>query len=78
MALYRIELATAKCQAYGLCMRIAPPVFALGEDRKVRLLDAAGAADEVILKAAKGCPYRAIVLVDRQSEAQVFPPPRKL
>jgi ferredoxin len=78
MAPYRIELATVKCQAYGLCMRIAPSVFALGGNRKVQLVDAAGAADEVILKAAKGCPYRAIVLVDHQSEAQIFPPARKL
>jgi hypothetical protein len=53
-------------------------VFALGDDRKVRLVDPAGAADEVILKAAKGCPYRVIAVVDQQSGTQIFPPPRKI
>jgi ferredoxin len=78
MTQYRIELATTKCQAYGLCLKTAPAVFALGDDRKVRLVDPAGAADEVILKAAKGCPYRAIAMVDQPSDTQIFPPPRKV
>jgi ferredoxin len=77
MTQYRIELAPAKCQAYGLCLKTAPAVFALGDDRKVRVIDSQGAEGEVILKAAKGCPYRAIVIHDRDTGAQVFPPPRK-
>jgi ferredoxin len=78
MTQYRIERALAKCQAYGLCIKTAPGVFALGEDRKVSVIDPEGATDDIILKAAKGCPYRAIVLHDRETDAQIFPPPRRL
>jgi ferredoxin len=51
-------------------------VFALGADKKVELVDPAGAADEAILQAAKSCPYRAIAVSNEQGE-QIFPPPRK-
>lgn len=78
MPLYRIERALAKCQGYGGCLKTAPAVFALGADRKVEVLDPDGAPDETVLKAAKACPYRAIVLYDRASGAQIFPPPRKV
>jgi ferredoxin len=78
MTKYRIELALAKCQAYGLCLKTAPAVFALGDDRKVRVFDPAGATDDMILKAAKGCPYRVILVHDQISGAQIFPPPRKI
>ena len=77
MAQYRIEIALNKCQAYGLCLKTAPGVFAQGDKHKARVIDPNGATDEVILKAAKGCPYRAIILHDEASGTQVFPPPRK-
>ena len=77
MARYRIEISEAKCQSDGTCVATAPQVFAWRENRKSQVIDPAGAADEIILKAARSCPYRAIVVVDEQSGAQLFPPPRK-
>jgi ferredoxin len=72
----RLDLAKHKCQAYGLCTATAPGVFALGADRKVEVVDPAGAPDAVILQAAKGCPYRVIAVHDETGQ-QLFPPPRK-
>jgi ferredoxin len=73
----RIELNTAKCQSYGKCLAVAPNVFAWDRRRKVRLNAPEGAPSELILKAAKNCPYRAIAVIDAVSGEQVFPAPRK-
>jgi ferredoxin len=78
MAGYRVEIVAAKCQSNGKCIATAPQVFAWRDDRKAQVIDPAGAADELILKAAKSCPYRAIVVADPSSGTQLFPPPRKV
>jgi ferredoxin len=72
----QIEVTKRKCQAYGQCTATAPGVFVLGADRKVEVVDQAGAPDTVILEAAKGCPYRVITVRD-DADQQLFPPPRK-
>lgn len=76
MSAYRIELDKTRCQSYGSCLKLAPAVFAWDGARKVRITDSGGAADTLILKAAKLCPYRAITIIDAASGAQLFPPPR--
>ena len=73
----RIELNTAKCQSYGKCLSVAPTVFGWDRSRKVRLNAPEGAPSELILKAAKNCPYRAIAVIDAASQEQIFPVPRK-
>jgi ferredoxin len=72
----QVEVAKRKCQAYGGCTKAAPDVFALGPDRKVEIIDPAGAPDEAILAAARSCPYRVITVTD-ETGRQLFPPPRK-
>jgi ferredoxin len=76
MTSVRIEINKKKCQAFGNCFARAPAVFRLGADKKVEVIDPAGASDETILQAAKSCPYRAIAVSNEQGE-QIFPPPRK-
>jgi ferredoxin len=72
----RIEMSKKKCQAFGNCVARAPAVFGLGADKKVELIDAAGASDDTILQAAKSCPYRVIAVSSDDGE-QIFPPVRK-
>jgi ferredoxin len=72
----RIEITKRKCQAFGNCLAKAPAVFRLGEDRKVEVIDPAGAGDETIVQAAKSCPYRVITVIDPSGQP-IFPPPRK-
>jgi ferredoxin len=74
----RIELNKDRCQAFAKCTTTAPAVFALGADRKVVLVDKAGADDDTIVKAAKSCPYRVITVSDAATGAPIFPPGRKL
>jgi ferredoxin len=73
----RIELNKDKCQAYHRCTVVAPAVFALDGDDKVELADPRGASDEIVLKAAKACPYRVIALFDEATGEQLFPIARK-
>jgi len=73
MSRFRIELSPARCQSYGKCLSLAPNVFAWDRARKVRLADPAGAPDDVVLKAAKLCPYRAIAVFDANTGEAVFP-----
>jgi ferredoxin len=72
----RVEISKKKCQAFGNCIAKAPAVFVLGADKKVDLINPAGAPDDAILQAAKSCPYRAIAVSNEQGEP-IFPPPRK-
>ena len=76
MSRYRIELDPARCQSYGKCLSLAPSMFGWDRARKVRLGNGAGAPDDMILKAAKLCPYRAIRLFDAATDEPVFPPRR--
>jgi ferredoxin len=76
MAELRVTVNKAKCQAYAKCQSIAPAVFALGEDGKVQVLDAAGAPAEAVVKAARGCPYR-VITVEEVGGPRLFPPERK-
>jgi ferredoxin len=77
MPAVQVEITKRKCQAYGNCVARAPQVFALGEDRKVTLLDPEGAPEEVIVRAARSCPYRVIAVSDSAGHP-IFPPaPRK-
>jgi ferredoxin len=62
-----------KCKSYGRCLKLAPASFALDEQRKVDVLDHSDASAELLLKAAKGCPYRAIGLFDETTGEQIFP-----
>ena len=72
----RIEITKRKCQAFGNCLAKAPAVFRLGEDRKVEVVDPAGAPDDAVVQAAKSCPYRVITVFDPDGQ-QLFPLPRK-
>jgi ferredoxin len=57
-----------KCQAYG-----APEVFRLNADNKADAGDPTAAPDEVVLKAARCCPYRAVTVTDADTGAQLIP-----
>jgi ferredoxin len=73
MSKYRVELNQAKCQAYGRCSLVAPALFAIGEDRKVRLVGNDESPEDAVMEAAKSCPYRVISIFDAESGEQLFP-----
>ena len=73
MTKLNVTVDHGKCQAYGACVKIAPEVFRLNADNKADSGDPAAAPDEVVLKAARCCPYRAITVKDAETDAQLIP-----
>ena len=73
MAKLNVTVDTGKCQGYGACMKVAPEVFRLNADNKAEPGDPAAAPDEVVLKAARCCPYRAVTVKDAETGAQLIP-----
>jgi ferredoxin len=67
----------SKCIASGDCVEMAPGVFQFDSDDKSEVYNQTGAADAVILAAARACPAKAITVVDEESGTQLFPQPKK-
>ena len=73
MSKLSVVVDTGKCQGYGACVKIAPEVFRLNADNKADSGDPTAAPDEVVLKAARCCPYRAVTVKDADTGAQLIP-----
>jgi ferredoxin len=69
------------CMGAASCVELAPKVFRLDWEKKksifdpapLQLLDEKGADPERIFYAAQSCPYRAIVLEDKETGEQIYP-----
>ena len=77
MTKFRIKLNQAKCQSYSKCVATAPGFFELDDNRRVRLAGEAEAIDDIVVKAARSCPYRVISVIDSESGEQIFPQRRR-
>lgn len=73
MAKLSVTVDKGKCQGYGACVKVAPEVFRLNADNRAEPGDPTAAADEVVLKAARSCPYRAVTVIDAETGAQLIP-----
>jgi ferredoxin len=59
----------ASCIAEGECVELLPNVFKLDDFATV----IGTGPDDLILAAARNCPVEAIVIVDSETGAQVYP-----
>ncbi|MAJ58478.1 MAG: hypothetical protein CBC48_00035 [bacterium TMED88] len=66
---FEIEIDHAACRGAGVCVRVAPKSFALDSDQRSRVLGTVGDTPENLQTAADRCPYFAIKLSQRRSEA---------
>jgi ferredoxin len=66
---YTPTIDEASCIGQGDCMELLPEVFQV--DDCARVIGAG--PDDGLLKAARECPVEAIVLVDSETGAQVYP-----
>lgn len=74
MARLKTTVNKAKCISSEDCIQTAPSVFQLDEEGKSEVVNQAGAPDNVILAAARGCPAKAIIVVDEETGTQLYPP----
>jgi ferredoxin len=69
------------CMGAASCVELAPKVFRLDWEKKksifdpapLEILDERGDVPERIFVAAQSCPYRAIVLEDRETGERIYP-----
>jgi ferredoxin len=77
MAKLKTTVNKTRCIASGDCVEMAPGVFQLDSDEKSEVYNQTGAADAVIVAAARACPARAITVVNEETGEQLFPAPKK-
>ena len=58
----KIEIVPGLCMGSGNCSFHAPATFDLDDNMSVTVLDPRGDSDEAILRAADGCPTKAILV----------------
>ena len=74
----RVTVNELKCQSYRGCTAVAPAVFGISvASGKAEVLHGSETSPDVIVQAARSCPYRAISVVDESAGMQLFPPVRK-
>jgi len=67
----------AKCQGYGGCQKAAPAAFGRRSDGKAEVFSSLEIEDEILLRGARSCPYRAITITKAEDGTQVYPPVRR-
>ena len=77
-----VNIEKEACMGVGSCVAIAPQVFKIDEASlkssfmayaPLEVLDKKGASNQTILEAAQSCPYKAIIVEDKDSNEQIFP-----
>ena len=77
-----VNIEKESCMGVGSCVAIAPQVFKIDEASlkssfmayaPLEVLDKKGASNQTILEAAQSCPYKAIIVEDKDSNEQIFP-----
>lgn len=74
---YRIIVEPSLCLAFGSCETLAPKVFAVEKNRRINpkavVISETAEDFETILDAAKTCPTKAILIIDRYTGERIFP-----
>ena len=69
----RIIVDRLRCIGAGNCVDTAPAVFQLDESEHSVIINANGAAPDLIVAAAESCPVDAIKVIDEQAGQQLYP-----
>ncbi len=65
---FRIEIETDDCMSSGKCVADYPGVFVFDEDELAALTPSANLTDKEIIKVARNCPSRAILVFDENND----------
>ena len=68
----RVMVDREKCEGAAVCVAVAPTVFEMDDENKAVVVDATAEDDATLMRAAKGCPYKAVILEDDQGK-QLYP-----
>ena len=70
---YTLKVLRDVCISAGSCVIDAPLTFGFDDDDIAIIIDPRGDSDENILEAAQGCPTDAIIVIDSETQEQVWP-----
>jgi len=70
---YKIKVIRSLCIGAASCIAVSPNIFKLDNEGKAVIQEGNQDTPENILMAAQSCPTKAIVVIDTQSNTQVWP-----
>ncbi len=70
---YKVKVVRDSCIGAASCIALSPKVFELDGEKKAVILNGASDTEENVLLAAQSCPTMAIIVIDAETGAQVWP-----
>lgn len=69
---YKIKVIRSLCIGAASCVAVSPSTFILDGENKAIVLQGSD-APENILMAAQSCPTKAVIIIDTETNTQVWP-----
>ena len=69
----RVRVDRERCVGAAMCVAIAPSVFAIDAEGKAVVLVDTFDDTELLMQAAEECPALAVIVVDSDTDQQLFP-----
>ncbi|KKR80160.1 MAG: hypothetical protein UU73_C0001G0327 [Candidatus Daviesbacteria bacterium GW2011_GWA1_41_61] len=70
---YKVQVKRSLCIGAASCVAISPTTFQLDGENKAVIQQGSTDSENNILMAAQACPTKAIVIVDTQTNNQIWP-----
>jgi ferredoxin len=70
---YKIKVIRSLCIGAASCIAVSPNVFKLDSENKAVINEGSQDVPENILMAAQSCPTKAIIIIDTETNQQVWP-----
>ena len=69
---YKVKVIRSLCIGAASCIAVSPNIFKLDSENKAVILEGQD-TPENILMAAQSCPTKAIIVIDTETNTQVWP-----
>jgi ferredoxin len=70
---YKVKVVRSLCIGAAACIGVAPTTYTLDAEKKAVITDHSTDSPENILMSAQACPTQAIVVIDTETNKQVWP-----
>ena len=70
---YKVKVVRNLCIGAAACLAVSPDVFDLDNEKKAVIKSGANDIPDNILMAAQSCPTKAVVIVDTETNEQIWP-----
>lgn len=70
---YKVKVVRNLCIGAATCVAVSPNIFELDPEAKAIIKEGGTDAEANILMAAQSCPTKAIIIIDTETNQQVWP-----